>query len=656
MKFSSLPLLEKHIEKFCIGESTRKVDQTENSADMVQRLRDYRRRRQERKEQQEREKLFDLGDLQVKLQAQATDLADTMKPNSEPTDTGMLRDSRSKALQTREREARARELAELHGKRAVDLENENRQLEARRRDIDLRMQELAAQTRSTSHVERMLSELQVQEQRNTILLEALMEQLQQVQMGSVRDKPQSRQSESHLFSAKTKEKDSVRFHSYKVAHGDGTLSSEISALQLSYLQSGGSDHLILVQLQDLLKEALEVEWHQEMQTHARPYYMDRSKRARHTAKLQLNRDLIATELQNQRLEEEIKRSQRKRWRDSRLISMTGCNETCLWVLATSCGPYSPHEVMHMTLDCTEGQPTEQKMKAMQTDIDLLKQEIEINHMRRRMRAYARPLHHSPLPPLDDVRSGSPALGRNFMDVSDGLESVPYDPIAGFVVFYDFLLGLCPSFRVCRLVAKLNDRDQEFGASSPLPVVYCEPASLSPHAPQHSRGNLATLAAKQALPRVFPSLGVSLILELQASEGCDLYGQQVTGLLSRGWVKVDVFDAQNHLISGKWKVPVRVLPIRPSVTTVELNAVPQLDNTELYLRIVNSRDTEVQNSAPISHSNWRLYKYPLPVTGGTWRAARDSLRSSQFSCGQPRFPACTQTLNPLTPPGPAEELE
>ncbi|XP_048874515.1 coiled-coil domain-containing protein 17 [Brienomyrus brachyistius] len=615
MKFSSLPLLEKHIEKFCIGESTRKVDQTENSAGMVQRLRDYRRRHQERKE-----KLFDLGEPHVK--AKATDLTDTMKPSSEPTDTGMLMDSRSKALQTQEREARARELAELHGKRAVDLENENRQLEARRRDIDLRMQELAAQTRSTSHVEKMLSKLQVQEQRNTILLEALMEQLQQVQMESVRVKPNSRQSESLLFSAKTKEKDSVRFHSYKVAQGDGTLSSEISALQLSYLQSGGSDHLILVQLQDLLKEALEVELHQEMQTHARPYYMERSKRARHTDKLQLNRDLIATELQNRRLEEEIMRSQRKRWRDSRLLS----------------------------------HPTEQKMKAMQTDMDLLKQEIEINHMRRRVRAYARPLHHSPLPPLDDVRSGSPALGRNFMDFSDGLESVPYDPIAGFVVFYDFLLGLCPSYRVCRLLVKLNDRDQEIGASSPLPVVYCEPASLSPHAPQHSRGSLATIAAKQAVPRVFPSMGVSLVLELQASEGCDPYGQQVTGLLSRGWVKVDVFDAQNHLISGKWKVPVRVLPVRPSVTTVDLNAVPQLDNTELYLRIVNSRDTEVQNSAPISHSNWRLYKYPLPVTGGTWRAARDSLRSSQFSCGQPRFPACTQTLNPFTPPGPTEELE
>lgn len=180
--------------------------------------------------------------------------------------------------------------------------------------------------------------------------------------------------------------------------------------------------------------------------------------------------------------------------------------------------------------------------------------------------------------------------------------IPYR--AGFVVFYDFLLGLCPSYRVCRLVAMLSDRGQEIGASSPLPVVYCEPASLSPHAPQHSIGNLATLAAKQAVPRwvgaesglllnncnpvcssyprafspphrVFPSLGVSLLLELQASEGCDLYGQQVSGLLSRGWVKVDVFDAQNHLISGKWKVPVRVLPIRPTVTTMELNAVPQV---------------------------------------------------------------------------------
>lgn len=56
-----------------------------------------------------------------------------------------------------------------------------------------------------------------------------------------------------------------------------------------------------------------------------------------------------------------------------------------------------------------GQPTEQKMKAMQTDIDLLKQEIEINHMRRRMGSYARPLHHSPLPPLVQIPGKGPDL-------------------------------------------------------------------------------------------------------------------------------------------------------------------------------------------------------------------------------------------------------
>lgn len=76
-------------------------------------------------------------------------------------------------------------------------------------------------------------------------------------------------------------------------------------------------------------------------------------------------------------------------------------------------------------------------------------------------------------------------------------------------------------------------------------------------------------------RVRPSPNISLIIELQASGGYDPYGQEVSRLIPRGWVKVDIFDYQNRVISGQWKVPIRTLPVKPSLTSGALNGVPQV---------------------------------------------------------------------------------
>eukprot|EP00061_Rhincodon_typus_P015607 g43379.t1 len=182
-------------------------------------------------------------------------------------------------------------------------------------------------------------------------------------------------------------------------------------------------------------------------------------------------------------------------------------------------------------------------------------------------------------------------------------------LAGFVVFYDFLLGLDPTYRVCRLVVGLYHGGQEMGDSSPLPAVYCDIDNSAAYFPDAGGGNRAIVAMKQVVRRVRPSPGISLIMELQASGGCDPYGQDINRLISRGWIKIDIFDSQNRVISGRWKVPVRVLPVKPSMTTSELNGVPQLENVELYLRLVNARDANVQTTAAIDSNNATLYKYP-----------------------------------------------
>ncbi|KAI4882736.1 hypothetical protein NFI96_028539 [Prochilodus magdalenae] len=109
-------------------------------------------------------------------------------------------------------------------------------------------------------------------------------------------------------------------------------------------------------------------------------------------------------------------------------------------------------------------------------------------------------------------------------------------------------------------------------------------------------------------RVQPAPSISLVMEVQASGGYDIYGQEVTHLAPRGWVKLDIFDHHNRIVSGRWKIPVRIPPPKPSMTTAEVNTVPQLDNAELYLRIVNTRDADIQSAAPISIYTAGIYRY------------------------------------------------
>nr|XP_014339635.1 PREDICTED: coiled-coil domain-containing protein 17 [Latimeria chalumnae] len=354
----------------------------------------------------------------------------------------------------------------------------------------------------------------------------------------------------------------------------------------------------------------------------------------------MNTELIALEVENQRLEEEILRLQLSRKRGARISK-------------TSNTRLERPKYLQMFMN----DANDQKANAVKTEIELLKQELEIQRLKRHMKTSATkellpqpPL--SPLPPVEETKPQTPTHTKYFLESNDGLGPAPYDPLAGFVVFYDFILGLDPSYRVCRLVVGLYNGGQEMGNPAPLPPVYCDLASLSTYFPDHRKGNSATLATKQAVPRVRPSPSITLVMELQASGGYDPYGLEVNRLVSRGWVKVDIFDNHNRVISGRWKVPVRVLPIKPSLTTGELNGVPQLEKAELYLRLVNARDTDVQSLSPIDSNNAGLYKYPplaatrsfIPID-----APLQSYRSQYYyPATQLMYPAFVETVDPPPP--------
>ncbi|MGH0173975.1 UNVERIFIED_CONTAM: hypothetical protein FKN15_066888 [Acipenser sinensis] len=680
MTFKSSLLLGKHQEKFCIGGDIGKARETRTPQDMIERVKEYKKRRAEHRLQRNVEERELLNPYEVQ---------ETSEPvQNTKASTGHV-DPSPRVQWIREHDAKMKYLADSHGKHVAGFVTENRELEKQRKEIELRLKEWDAHNKNASQVEKMLQELKAQEQKNEHLLESMREQMQILQKESIalrlsylqnggnnhmilaqlqallhealQVEQREKQPRTHHHKEKSKRgcdsirhslnrelfaleienrrledeimtfqmkkrkdptfsqtshnsrpsrfpqsvtanrdqkmktmktdidllKQEIEIHrlgrrmktsttqvppdqaalsplpplTYIPFYGGGILSSEISALRLSYLQNGGNDHMILAQLQALLHEALQVE---QREKQPRTHHHKKSKRGHDSLfRHSLNRELFALEIENRRLEDEIMTFQMKKRKDP-TFSQTSHNSR------PSRFPQS------VTAN------RDQKMKTMKTDIDLLKQEIEIHRLGRRMKTSTTQVPPdqaalSPLPPLEDIRAQTPTLAKHFLESTDGLGPAPYDPIAGFVVFYDFLLGLDPCYRVCRLVVGLYSGPEEMGTPSSLPPVYCEAGNLSPYFSDSKRGNLATLATKQAVPRVRPSPSIALVLELQASGGYDPYGQEVNRLISRGWVKIDIFDSHNRVISGRWKAPIRILPVNPRLTTGEINAVPQLQS-------------------------------------------------------------------------------
>ncbi|KAG2466915.1 CCD17 protein, partial [Polypterus senegalus] len=668
----------------------------------LEKVKDYKKRRQELREQRDRQERELLKDIDDEKRPRTPETVEDSEPPSRQ------RGSSSRAKWNKGHDTHVRHLAQTHGKHIVDIMTENKELERQRKgadhlreyplviqnldlhgvqsydknvvssrdttleippltrmspylhtlyvlplpEIDEKLKELASQSKNFLQVEKMLKELKDQEQKNEFLLESMRQQMQILQMEAMRTKNLSMHSDSPLYSSKKKSKlPEFQPHTYIPFYGGGLLSSEISALRLSYLQNGGNDQIILAQIQDLLNEALQLE-QQAKQPHTH-HHKDKHRRGpQESLRRSLTRDLITLEVENQRLESELVKLQLKKRKDPK-YSKTSYSRANL--------PFpTPHfgtsgRTGHLPVYLPEN--GDHKMRVLKRDIDLLKQELEIQRLRRHIKtsvtqAPPEQTAPSPLPPLEDVRTQTPNLTKQIWESKDGLGPAPYDPIAGFVIFYDFLQGLDSFYRVCRLVVGLCSGAQEMGSPVFLPPVYCEPSSLPSYLSENKRLNVATLAAKQAVPRIRPSPLISLVMELQASGGYDPYGQEVNRLVSRGWVKLDIFDLHNRVISGKWKVPIRILPVNPALTTGEMNGVPQLGNAELHLRIVNARDADLQSSAPISEYNASLYKYPPLAAARTGFVSnipvQPQLSSYYFPSTQMMYPPYLESTDPPPP--------
>uniref|UniRef100_A0A8C5RZS7 Coiled-coil domain-containing protein 17 n=1 Tax=Laticauda laticaudata TaxID=8630 RepID=A0A8C5RZS7_LATLA len=388
----------------------------------------------------------------------------------------------------------------------------------------------------------------------------------------------------------------------------GPLSSEIQMLYLTYLQSGGSDHHIIRQMYELQLEATALE-----KNGTKPEQRRRKKKYEDGLNSKtLDAELLSVELENQRLEDEILKM--KILKDRRRME-NGSLDLELDKL----------QQVHMA-----------EMAHLHAEIGRLRHNIErrkVQWARRGSPPLLPPPIAPPLPPpppphlglldptiltrnMDPMGSSATGTNQYFLDPSDTLGPAPYDPVSGFVIFYDFLLGLDPMFYHVRLVSGLYRNGQQLGKSTPLPIV----SSDMGHSPQslmdRQRACCAVLAARQPVPRILPSTSISLVAELQASGGFDVYGQEIQNLSPRGWTKINIFDHLHQVMSGHWKVPIRVLPVKPNLTEEQLNGVPQIGKAELYLRLVNARDADMQSMADIQPGRASLYKYPPTASSST----------------------------------------
>ncbi|KAM4706462.1 coiled-coil domain-containing protein 17-like [Discoglossus pictus] len=582
MTFKSSLLLDKHREKFCIGGDIGKARETQTPQDMVNRLKHMRRKNEENKLKE-------------------------MTPSDSSESKSKTRGSPKVDSRAQDHEVQLRHLAEAHSKQINEIMAQNRLLEKQRDDIVQRLNEITAQSRNAGYLEKMIRHLSTQEQKNELLLATMKQQIDMLQMEALKRKAQSRQTES-LATRKTEK---ASFHqAYIPFYSGGSLSAEISALRLNYLQNGGNDQMILAHLQDLLAEAQHIE---QREKHVQPI-RKKSKKSYEPDKWRTKEKVIKLEIENQQLEDQLFQFQLQNQKGLRFPKTTNGE--------IERGVQFPRFIKEQT---------NQKIKSLDAELEVLKQELEIQRLKRCMKTAttrrAIP-QQGAFPPVQQNKPDTPNFAKHLLNFNSGLEPAPYDPITGFVVFYDYALGLDPTYQVCRLAVTLCNGGQEMGSPTPLPPVYCEAGNYST-SHDSNKQNVAILATKQAVPRVRPSPNISLVIELQASGGYDPYGQEVSRLIPRGWVKLDIFDYQNRVISGRWKVPIRILPVKPSLTTGSLNGVPQLENAELYIRLVNARDADTQSLYPIDINNSLLYKYP-PLTAASFSPDEDFLQLPYYS--------------------------
>ncbi|XP_029802116.1 coiled-coil domain-containing protein 17 isoform X2 [Suricata suricatta] len=448
---------------------------------------------------------------------------------------------------------RLRALQGTHAKRVVETKAQSLALERRSEELGQQLQGLA-QTRGGIScligLERELRELRAEAGRTRGALEVLGAHVQQLQPQSGTGLNPLREVELYCPVRQT---------------NPGTLAAEIGALREAYVRGGGRDPGVLAQICQLQVEASALEL-RRLQT-----------RRGRRADVALG-ELVVVEAENRRLEAEILALQMQR----------------------GAGPASwgPRE-----------------LRPVANSSPSLRRKEDPPHLPPRVAPPLPPIPHptgvllsgtEEAPQLPGTMTRNLGLDAHFLlPTSDVLGPAPYDPGAGLVIFYDFLRGLEASWIWVQLLTGLTRDGQDTGGATALPPALCLPPPPAPG----PMGNCAILASRQPVPRLPPSPSVSLVCELQAWQGL----AWARTPQPKAWTSLVLFDRDQRVLSGRWRLPLRVLPLNTRLSLGQLNGIPQVGQAELFLRLVNARDAGVQTLAEINPASAQEYQYPPPMS-------------------------------------------
>ncbi|XP_059161001.1 coiled-coil domain-containing protein 17-like isoform X2 [Physella acuta] len=472
-----------------------------------------------------------------------------------PPDGGDVPDDPDVPRYNHHADPKAQQLAESHGRNMEHLQNRNRDLERQREEIRRRLDDLGRRPiKDDDSMNALLQELKDQEARNQKMLEELRRLMAtQHYPVAVEGKKQHQ-------------------YIYPIYYGN-SLVAEIIAVRQAYLQNGGNDPDILQQLAQMQAEAQAI---------------DDSLRNRPAVKVkdkhQPDHSLFTLELENERLQRQLLLLQEQNL-----------------------------QAKHRRKDDREDE-LERDIRRMQQDhlrkMYELQREIEkLRHESIYLKIHDKPskiIVHQP-PPIQV--SAPPPVQIPQPQIIEVDRLAPYDYSAGFAIFYDFVLNLDPRISAVRLIVGLHNTQAKLGEPTILPLVYTEPST---RANSYSAVN-AVIGARQPVPRCPPQPDLGIVVELQAAGSAPGSEHDQSRLITRAWTKIPLFDSQDRLMTGRHRMPLRAVPLKPYIPMHELNSIPQYGESELYYRIVNMRDAQSQSMATIAATNQDMYQV-APVGG------------------------------------------
>ncbi|XP_074643635.1 uncharacterized protein LOC141900574 isoform X3 [Tubulanus polymorphus] len=460
--------------------------------------------------------------------------------------------------------------AEEHGRQIATIRNRNLELERQKEDIRRRLEELANRDfkdLESYRTNKVIEDLQDQEKKNSKILVDLKNQMESL---SARD---NRLKTYPMFPA-------------------GSLLAEISALRQAYVDGGGNDPIVLAQLAEMLYEAQNMEQLKSKRTPRR------KKKREHNS---LADQLIAFEMENQRLQRELLQLQAQEMQKPKETKRESQDEDKF-----------ERQMKQLQMEHL------QKMQQLQQEMELVRHQLALEKYRRELDIpYTQPTQPPPpaLPPRPpDAEIPQLNLlqqqggGHNQYD-NEPLYPSGYDASTGFVIFHDFILNVDAHIKAVRLIVSLYNAAQEMGDPSVLPTTFTEQQETGAGGYEGGGGGgggsstVAIIGAKQPVPRCPPQPDMALLIELQMAESTH------AKLTTRAWSKIDVFDDQGRVNTGRWRIQLKSLPIKPELSSQEVSTMPPYGQLELYLRLVNHRDADRQSHASITTSHANSYRNP-----------------------------------------------